>query len=242
VKEMPAEPIIRADNLSFTYADGRPALRGVSLTVGQGETVALIGPNGAGKSTLLLHLNGILHTNGALQVLGKTLGDKNLRWVRARVGLVFQNPDDQLFSPTVFDDVAFGPINMGLPESGVREAVQRALTSVGMSGYEQRPPHHLSWGERKRVAIATVLSMSPEILAFDEPTSNLDPRSRWSLIRLIRTLPATKIIATHDLDMVRDLCPRTIVLHQGSVAADGPTAAILDDMSLLKANGLAPGD
>jgi cobalt/nickel transport system ATP-binding protein len=235
---MSGETVIRAEGLSFSYPDGRLALQDIRLTVERAETVALIGANGAGKSTLLLHLNGVLHTNGALQVLGKTLNSRNLRWVRARVGLVFQNPDDQLFSATVYDDVAFGPINMGLSDSQVREAVSRALESVGMSGYEERAPHHLSWGERKRVAIATVLSMSPEIIAFDEPTSNLDPRSRGALIKLIRSLPATKIVATHDLGMVRTLCSRTVVLDHGHVAADGPTEAILDDLPLLRASGL----
>jgi cobalt/nickel transport system ATP-binding protein len=234
--------VISVRNLSFAYPDGRAALTGLSLTIARGETVALIGPNGAGKSTFLLHLNGILHSDGALEVLGKTVGGRNLRWLRGRVGLVFQNPDDQLFSPTVFDDVAFGPINMGLPEAEVRHAVELALEAVGMSGCEARPPHHLSWGERKRVAIASVLSMGPEIVAFDEPTSNLDPRSRWGLIKLIRTLAATRIIATHDLDMVRRLCSRTIILDRGRIVADGPTQDILDDIPLLRASGLAPED
>ncbi len=236
------EEIIRIDNLSFCYPDGQPALTNVCLTVRQGETVAFIGPNGAGKSTLLLHLNGILCSNGAVEVFGRPVDDKNLRWVRSRVGLVFQNPDDQLFSPTVFEDVAFGPINMGYSEAEVRQAVAKALGWVGMTGYEQRSPFHLSVGEKKRIAIATVLSMSPEILLIDEPTSNLDPRSKWSLIGLLRRLPMTKIVATHDLELVHALCPRTIVLDHGQVIADGATNHILADMLLLKAHGLAPDD
>ncbi len=236
------EEIVRVENLSFSYPDGRQALKGVYLTIARGETVAIIGPNGAGKSTLLHHLNGILHSNGAVRILDKTLNEDNLRWVRARVGLVFQNPDDQLFSPTVFDDVAFGPINMGYPEDRVRKVVKEALEQVGMSGFEQRSPHHLSLGEKKRIAIATVLSMNPEILVFDEPTSNLDPRGKWSLIRLFRKLPATKAIATHDLELVRVLCPRTVILDRGCIVADGATEKILADTPLLRTSGLAAED
>ena len=233
------EEAVGIDNLSFYYPDGHQALTNVSLSIGQGETVALIGPNGAGKSTLLLHLNGILRSNGAVRVFGQTVDDKNLRWVRSKVGLVFQNPDDQLFSPTVFDDVAFGPLNMGYSEAEVRQSVSRALGSVGVAGYEQRSPHHLSIGEKKRVAIATVLSMSPEILAIDEPTSNLDPQGKWSLIELLRELSVTKIVATHDLELVRALCPRTIILDHGKVTADDTTEHILADTNLLRAHRLA---
>ncbi len=233
------EEIIRVDNLSFGYPDGQQALTDVNLTIYQGETVALIGPNGAGKSTLLLHLNGILHSNGAVKVFGRPVDDKNLRWVRSKVGLVFQNPDDQLFSPTVFDDVAFGPINLGYSEAKVRELVTRALDWVGMAGYERRSPHHLSLGEKKRIAIATVLSMNPEILVIDEPTSNLDPGSKWSLIELLRGLAITKIIASHDLELVQALCHRAIVLDRGVIIADGATSHILADMPLLMAHGLA---
>ena len=234
------EEIIRVDNLSFCYPDGQQALTDVNLTIYQGDTVALIGPNGAGKSTLLLHLNGILHSNGVVKVFGKPVDDKNLRWVRSKVGLVFQNPDDQLFSPTVFDDVAFGPINLGYSEAKVRELVTTALDWVGMTGYERRSPHHLSVGEKKRIAIATVLSMNPAILAIDEPTSNLDPGSKWSLIELLRGLAITKVIASHDLELVQALCQRAIVLDRGEVIADGATSYILADMPLLMAHGLAP--
>jgi len=233
------EEIVRIDNLSFCYPDGQQALTDISLTIHQGETVALIGPNGAGKSTLLLHLNGILRSNGVVKILGRPVDDKNLRWVRSQVGLVFQNPDDQLFSPTVFEDVAFGPINMGYSEAEVRQAVTRALDWVGMDGYEQRSPHHLSVGEKKRIAIATVLSMMPEILVIDEPTSNLDPRSKWSLIGWLKRLPMTRIIASHDLELVQALCQRVIVFDKGRVIADGTTNCILADIPLLRAHGLA---
>jgi cobalt/nickel transport system ATP-binding protein len=232
------EEIITVDSLSFYYPDGQQALADVCMAVHQGESVALIGPNGAGKSTLLLHLNGILRSNGEVKILGRQLNGANLKWVRSRVGLVFQNPDDQLFSPTVFDDVAFGPINMGYSEAEVRQSVTRALDWVGMAGYEQRSPHHLSIGERKRIAIATVLSMSPEILVLDEPTGNLDPRSRWSLTDLLKGLPMTKIVAAHDLEMVQNLCSRTIILDRGRVIADGATGDILANMPLLAAHGL----
>jgi len=234
--------VIKINNLSFIYPDGQPALSGLSLAVGQGESVAVIGPNGAGKSTLLLHLNGTLHSNGTVRVFDRPVNDKNLRWVRSRVGLVFQDPDDQLFSPTVFDDVAFGPINMGYSEAEVHRAVSKALEWVGMAGYEKRSSHHLSIGERKRIAIATVLSMSPQILALDEPTGNLDPRSKWSLISLLRRLPMPKIIATHDLELVRALCSRTVILDRGQIVIDGATSLILNNESLLAAHGLAPDD
>jgi len=234
------EELITIKNLSFSYPDGQRALTDVSLTINQGGSVALIGPNGAGKSTLLLHLNGILRSNGTVRLLGRLVDDKNLRWVRSKVGLVFQNPDDQLFSPTVFDDVAFGPVNMGYPENEVRRAVTRALDLVGMSGYEKRSPHHLSLGEKKRIAIATVLSMSPEILVIDEPTSNLDPGGKWSLISVLKGLAGTKIIASHDLELVKAVCQRVIIIDQGRVIADGATEDIIADKQLLAAHSLAP--
>lgn len=233
---------VRTDRLCFTYPDGQQALTNINLTVNVGESVALIGPNGAGKSTLLLHLNGVLHMNGAVKIFSQPVSDSNLRWVRSKVGLIFQNPDDQLFSPTVFDDVAFGPLNMGLSETEVRERVARALDWVGMAGYERRSPHHLSIGEKKRIAIATILSMSPEMLLIDEPTSNLDPRSKWSLISLLKGLPLTKIVATHDLELVSTLCSRTVVMDNGRVVADGATGDILANRELLTAHGLAPNN
>ncbi len=234
--------IIRVDNLSFCYPDGQQALTNINLTIYHGESVALIGPNGAGKSTLLLHLNGILRSDGVVKIFSKLVDDKNLRWVRSKVGLVFQNPDDQLFSPTVFDDVAFGPINMGYSEAEVQRCVTRALDWVGMTGYEQRSPHHLSLGEKKRVAIATVLSMNPEILVIDEPTSNLDPGSKWSLIELLGGLSVTKIIATHDLELVEALCQRVIVFDDGHIVADAATDHILVNKPLLVAHRLAAAE
>lgn len=234
--------IVKIENLSFCYPDGQPALTNVSLTIHQGETVALLGPNGAGKSTLLLHLNGILRSNGRVKVFGRPVDDDNLREVRSKVGLVFQNPDDQLFSPTVFDDVAFGLINLGYSEAEVRQSVANALEWVGMTGYEQRSPHHLSLGEKKRIAIATVLSMNSEILVIDEPTSNLDPRSKWALVDLLKRLPMTRIIASHDLELVRVLCQRAVILDHGQVIADGKAEDILADIPLLRAHGLTPED
>ena len=232
------EEVIKIESLSFTYPDGRRALNNVNLVINRGDVVAIIGPNGAGKSTLLQHLNGIIQSNGAIRVFGKVLDKGNIRWIRSKVGIVFQNADDQLFSPTVFDDVAFGPINMGYTREKVFDVVKEALERVGMSGFEQRSPHHLSLGEKKRIAIATVLSMSPEILVFDEPASNLDPKAKGALIKLFRQLPATKIIATHDLDLVSVLCSRTVILNNGAIAADGATSEILANYSLLKDNNL----
>ncbi|PIU55505.1 MAG: cobalt ABC transporter ATP-binding protein, partial [Chloroflexi bacterium CG07_land_8_20_14_0_80_51_10] len=193
-KERNLDYAVEIAGLSFQYPDGQKALRGINLAVPVGQTVALIGPNGGGKSTLLLHLNGVLRSNGVVKVLGLHVEGKNLKWIRSKVGLVFQNPDDQLFSPTVFEDVAFGPTNMGYFPEEIKQRVTRALDWVGMSGYEHRSPHHLSIGEKKRIAIATVLAMSPELLVIDEPTSNLDPRAKWSFIELLGGLPMTKII------------------------------------------------
>jgi len=233
---------IEIENLSFSYPDGHQALKNITLTIYLGETVAIVGPNGAGKSTLLLHLNGILRGNSVVKIMGLPVEEKNLKEIRCKVGLVFQEPEDQLFSPTVFEDVAFGPMNMGYSEVEVRERVAQALKWVGMSGYEGRSSHHLSVGEKKRIAIATVLSMSPELLVLDEPTSNLDPRSKGALTKLLKHLPMSKIIASHDLELVRVLCPRTVVIDGGVTMADGETTSILSDYSLLKEHGLAPED
>jgi cobalt/nickel transport system ATP-binding protein len=233
------DKVIEIKNLSFNYPDGHQGLKNVNLVVYPGEDVAVIGPNGAGKSTLLLHLNGILRGNSTVRICGLPVEERKLKEIRKKVGLIFQDPEDQLFSLNVFDDVAFGPINMGYSESEVRQRVAQALEWVGMGGYEQRSPHHLSVGEKKRIAIATVLALDPEILVIDEPTSNLDPRSKWSLIELLKQLPVTKIIATHDLELVRALCGRTVVMDEGKVVADGNTEGILDDITLLKAHGLA---
>lgn len=230
---------VELEHLSFSYPDGRLALQDVSFYVAPGEKVALVGPNGAGKSTLLLHLNGILrgHT-GRVVICGMEVNEQNLGRVRAAVGMVFQNPDDQLFSPTVFDDVAFGPIYQGLSPAEVEERVQEALGAVHMGAYADRVSHHLSAGEKKRIAIATVLAMRPEVLALDEPTAGLDPRARRGLIKLLRDLPLTMLVATHDLAMAREVLPRTIILDEGRVVAQGPTESLLRDAALLAAHGL----
>jgi cobalt/nickel transport system ATP-binding protein len=230
---------VRVERVFFSYGDGQPALDDVSLAIRPGEKVALVGPNGAGKSTLMLHLNGILRpARGAIYIGGVAVEEKTLGRVRAKVGLVFQDPDDQLFSPTVFDDVAFGPIYQGLAEGEVRARVARALADVHMEAYAGRISHHLSVGEKKRIAIATVLAMEPELLVLDEPTAGLDPRARRGLINLLRTLPQTMLIATHDLRMVAELLPRTIVMDRGRIVADRPTAEVLADRGLLEAHGL----
>jgi cobalt/nickel transport system ATP-binding protein len=229
---------IEVEKLSYAYPDGHVALRETSLTIAPGEKVALVGPNGAGKSTLMLHLNGILQGQGSVRVCGLEMINKNLGKVRAAVGLVFQNPDDQLFSPTVFDDVAFGPIYQGLQKAEVEERVYQALDAVHMRDYAKRVSHHLSVGEKKRIAIATVLSMKPEILVLDEPSAGMDPRARRTLINQLRELPQTMLVSTHDLRLVHELFPRTIIMDDGRIVADGATEQLLNDEALLNAHGL----
>jgi cobalt/nickel transport system ATP-binding protein len=265
----PAPAAVRVHDLAYRYPDGRPALRGVDLTIVPGETVALIGPNGAGKSTLLLHLNGLLpgkargrdpvsHAHATVPMLGPgggpsgSLGDgaarvwidglevnaRNAPEVRRRVGLVFQDPDDQLFSTSVLEDVAFGPLNLGMSPAEARRIARECLARVDLEDAAERVPHHLSFGERKRVCLAGVLACNPSVLVLDEPTANLDPRGRRRFIQLIRSLPASKLIATHDLEMVLDLCGRTILLDAGRVVANGLTRNPLGDPNLLEAHGL----
>lgn len=212
--------MVEVRHLAYSYPDGRVALRDVSLAVPPGDKVGLVGPNGAGKSTLLLHLNGILRGRGAVTIGGLGLNDGTVRRIRKMVGLVFQDPDDQLFSPTVFDDVAFGPLHLGLPEDEVRRRTHRALEQVGMAEYAGRMPHHLSLGEKKRVAIATVLSMQPDVLALDEPSAGLDPRARRNLLELLQRLPQAMIIASHDLEFVQALCHRALYLDGGRIVAE----------------------
>jgi cobalt/nickel transport system ATP-binding protein len=231
-------PAVEIENLRFSYPDGTQALRGVDLRIEEGESVGVVGPNGAGKSTLLAHLNGILVGEGRLSVFGLPVTKKNLREIRRRVGLVFQDPADQLFSPTVFDDVAFGPLNMGLPKDRVISEVRQALDAVGIHGVDGKSAHHLSFGQQKRVALATVLSMRPDLLVLDEPSSNLDPKARRELAELLQGLKVTKIVVTHDLPFVFQICDRVIILAEGRVAADGDAFDILADGELLAAQGL----
>jgi cobalt/nickel transport system ATP-binding protein len=220
--------------LRFAYPDGREALRGVDLIVEAGERVAVLGPNGAGKTTLVLHLNGILEpTAGAVTVGGLAVAKANLPTIRRRVAIVFQDPDDQLFMPTVRDDVAFGPANAGERGADLDVRVQQALAAVGMGEHVDRAPHHLSFGQRRRVAVATVLAMEPELLVLDEPTSNLDPAARRELAEILDTLDLTQLVVTHDLPYALELCPRAVILDEGRIVADGPTQQLLADTELL---------
>jgi len=251
-------PAVRVAGLFYNYPDGRAALRGVDLTVMSGECVALVGPNGAGKSTLLLHLNGLLPGKGgadpvhahagwaaakakaapSVWVDGLEVNPRNAPEVRRRVGLLFQDPDDQLFSTSVIDDVAFGPLNLGMSRAEARRVAAECLERVDLADAADRPPHHLSFGERKRACLAGVLACEPTVLVLDEPTANLDPRGRRRFLALIRSLPATKLIATHDLEMALELCNRTVLLDAGRVVANGLTRNVLGDPTLLEAHGL----
>ena len=232
-------PAIEVRDVSFTYPDGRPALDRVSVVVGRGERVTVLGPNGAGKTTFVLHLNGILEpTAGRVVVTGIPVRKDRLREIRRRVGVVFQDPDDQLFMPTVREDVAFGPANLGMRGPEMEARVQAALSAVGMSGYADRVPHHLSFGERRRVAVATVLAMEPDILVLDEPSSNLDPASRRELADILKGLDLTVVVVTHDLPYALELCERALVMSDGAVVADGPTSEVLCDAELMRANRL----
>jgi cobalt/nickel transport system ATP-binding protein len=233
------EPVVDIQDLHYSYEDGTTALMGVDLIVERGEKVGIIGPNGAGKSTLLLHLNGVLRGKGTAKVVGLEINKNNLSDIRRKVGIVFQDPHNQLFCPTVFDDVAFGPLNLGYQPEVVERMVREALRQVGLhESFVQRSAHHLSIGEMKRVGLATVLVMMPEVLVLDEPSSNLDPRSRRNLIEMLRTIDLSMIIATHDLELVSELCSRVLVLDQGRVWASGPAMEILSDERLLKDHGL----
>jgi cobalt/nickel transport system ATP-binding protein len=234
----PGAPILQVSDLHFSYPDGQAALQGTSLSLQPGEKAALVGHNGSGKSTLMLNIIGILNGQGKIEVAGLERTTDNLPLIRSRAGLVFQNPDDQLFSPTVYEDVAFGPLHMGCSEEATHRRVADALEMVGMSEYTQRLSYHLSMGEKKRISIATVLSMEPELIILDEPSAGLDPKARRTIIELLRELPQAMLVATHDLLMVKELLPRTIILDQGKVVADGDTAALLKDIELLEKHGL----
>jgi len=230
--------IIRVNNLEYAYPDGTKALRGVNLSIFEKESVGIIGPNGAGKSTLLLHLNGILQGEGKVEIMGLEVGNNNLSFIRSKVGLVFQDPEDQLFMPTVFDDVAFGLINMGKEREDIISSVKEALEEVGMLDSINRISHHLSFGEKKRISLATVLSMKPEILVLDEPSSNLDPKTRRHLIEILKGIKATKIISGHDLELILELCNRVVLLDKGSVIYGGHPRDILANDSLMQSHGL----
>ena len=232
-------PVLDVRGLAHVYPDGHQALYGVDLHVHAGERVALLGPNGAGKTTLVLHLNGILRPDaGSVSVSALPVAKPNLQEVRRRVGIVFQDPDDQLFMPTVRDDVAFGPRNLGLRGPDLERRVMEALDQVGMAELVDRPPHHLSFGQRRRVAVATVLAMRPEILVLDEPSSNLDPASRRELADILRSLDVTVLMVTHDLPYALELCPRSVVLSGGVVVADGTTRELLTDAELMRSHRL----
>jgi cobalt/nickel transport system ATP-binding protein len=232
-------PVLDVRGLAFAYPDGHQALYGVDLHVHRGERVALLGPNGAGKTTLVLHLNGILTAGaGEVAVSGLPVGKPNLQEIRRRVGIVFQDPDDQLFLGSVRQDVAFGPANLGLRGAALERRVMTALDQVGMADFADRPPHHLSFGQRRRVAVATVLAMEPEVLVLDEPSSNLDPASRRELAEILRSLDVTLLMVTHDLPYALELCPRSVVLSDGVVVADGRTFDVLTDGPLMAAHRL----
>ncbi|MEU0519833.1 ABC transporter ATP-binding protein [Streptosporangium sp. NPDC006007] len=232
-------PSLEVSRLAYAYPDGTQALFGVDFEIGRGERVALLGPNGAGKTTLVMHLNGILTAgHGTVTVAGLPVSKGSLREIRRRVGLVFQDPDDQLFMPTVREDVAFGPANLGIGGEELERRVKGALERVGMLETIDRPPHHLSFGQRRRVAVATVLAMEPEILVLDEPSSNLDPASRRELADVLRSLDVTVLMVTHDLPYALELCDRALILSGGTIAADGPTGEILSDAELLAAHRL----
>ena len=233
-----AEPVLELVDVRYRYPTGPEALRGLTLSVAPGERVGLVGPNGAGKSTLLLALAGFVPAEGLIRVAGHTLTRGTARDVRRHLGLVFQDADDQLFMPRVVDDIAFGPVTMGLALEEVQVRVHEALHAVDLEGYETRAPYHLSVGEKRRAALATVLAMRPQILALDEPSANLDPRGRRRLIELLAGLSSTLLVVGHDLDLILEVCQRTVVIDAGRVAADGPSAEILSNRELLESHGL----
>jgi cobalt/nickel transport system ATP-binding protein len=231
--------IVEFKDVAFSYPDGTEALKSVSFRITHGESVGLVGANGAGKSTLLLQMNGYMLPSAGVIRIGDLDVTRNTRQeIRKKVGVVFQNPDDQLFMPTVFDDVAFGPLNLGMSAERVAERVESALETVGCSDLKDKPPHHLSGGQKRAVAIATVLAMEPDILVMDEPSSGLDPKSRRQLMALLHGFHHTKIIASHDLDFILEVCERCFVIRDGRIVADGPVPDVLTNQSLLEENNL----
>lgn len=233
-----SETVISIKDLYYKYPDGTPALQGISLEIKEGESVAVIGHNGAGKSTLLKHLNGIVHGKGEITIAGLPVKKENLKAIRQQVGIVFQDPDDQLFCPTVYDDIAFGLVNMGVEREKIANLVKETLDKMGLAGFEHRSAHHLSYGQKKRVAIATILSMLPKIMVFDEPTSNLDPHNEYLLLETIKQLPGTKIMVSHDLPILFQLCDRFIVLAKGKVVEDTTREKFIQNIPLIKEHGL----
>ena len=233
---------VEVRELRFAYPNGAQALDGVTFSVEEGECVGIIGPNGCGKSTLLLHLNGVLpeKLSGVpnVSIFEKPLTPDTIFHARQQVGLLFQDPDDQLFCPTVYEDVAFGPKQFGFSDEETERLVESTLARVGLSGFEDRSPHHLSGGEKQRVCLAGILACRPKILALDEPTSNLDPRGKRELKGYLKEIAVTKIIASHDLEMIVELCPRTIILDTGRIVADGGTVELLNNEELMLAHGL----
>jgi len=229
---------IEIRNLNFSYPDGTEALKGINLDICEGESVAIIGPNGAGKSTLLLHLNGLLNGSESIRVFGKIISKENISFIRHKVGFVFQDPQDQLFMPTAYEDVAFGPRNLRLTKENIEELVNNALNEVGLLDKKNHLSYHLSLGEQRRLSIATVLSMSPDILVLDEPNSNLDPASRRHLINLLKSFKITKVIATHDLEMVLDLCSRVVLMDDGRIISEGKVKEVLSNQHLLELHRL----
>jgi energy-coupling factor transporter ATP-binding protein EcfA2 len=232
------DPLLDVRGLTYTYPDGTPGLRGLDLAVAPGERIGLVGPNGSGKSTLLLCLAGLVFGRGRIRFAGEPLTPGRVREVRGRIGLVFQSADEQLFMPTLAEDIAFGPLNLGLSPERVRDRVREVASRMALEHMLERPPHHLSMGQRRNAAIAGVLAMEPEVLLMDEPASNLDPRSRRRLIEILSGLPMTLVIASHDLAMVAGLCPRVVLIDEGRVVADGPAGAILHDADLMERHGL----
>ena len=234
------QPALKVVDLNFTYSDGTAALQGINLKANPGESLAIIGPNGAGKSTLLLCLAGLLRAQGEIYFFGRRLTPNTARHLRKKIALVFQDPDDQLFMPTLEEDVAFGPLNLDLPTDEIERRVAQALTQMNLVDKKKKPPHHLSFGEKRRAALATALVMQAEIFLLDEPTSNLDPATRWELVNYLKALPVTRVVATHDLELCGSLCARCVLLSDGRQITAGPSEDIIKDKNLLRRYRLAP--